>query len=102
MGKVLACKTADVPPGGITKVTIDGRDIMIVNYDGSYIALDDTCTHAGASLSEGKLEGSHVVCDWHGAEFDCSTGKLAKFPVTIRDLQKYSVTVESESLFVEV
>ena len=102
MGKVLACKTADVPPGGITKVTIDGRDIMIVNYDGSYIALDDTCTHAGASLSEGKIDGCVVTCGWHAAEFDCKTGKLVKFPAKIRDLTSYNVTVESDSVFVEM
>lgn len=102
MGKNMACKTSEVPPGTVKKVVVGGKDVMIANLDGTYTALDDTCTHAGASLSEGSLDGSRVVCGWHGAEFDCSTGKLSKFPVTIRDLQKYDVTVESGNVFVEV
>ncbi len=102
MGRVIAGKASDMAPGSLHKVTVDGRDIMVVNLDGTYHAVDDTCTHAGSSLSEGTLDGTSVVCGWHGAEFDCTTGKLAKFPVAVKDLQQYKVTVESGNVFVEV
>lgn len=102
MGKVLAGKASDITPGTLYKVSADGKDILVTNIDGSYYAMDDTCTHAGASLSDGKLEGSTVTCDWHGAQFDCKTGKLVKFPAKIRDLQSYKVVVESDNVFVEV
>ncbi|NIU02654.1 MAG: Rieske 2Fe-2S domain-containing protein, partial [Nitrosopumilaceae archaeon] len=70
--------------------------------DGKYYATDDTCTHMGASLSEGKLEGSAITCGWHGAQFDCKTGKLEKFPAKINDLKSYNISVESDNVFVEV
>lgn len=102
MGKFLVGKEADISPGGMQKCTVNGLDILIVNADGRYYATDDTCTHAGASLSEGTLkDGCVAVCGWHKAEFDCTTGKLLKFPVTIRDLGSYKVTTESGNLFVE-
>ena len=41
-------------------------------------ATDDSCTHSGASLSEGKLDGCVVTCGWHAAQFDCEKGKLSK------------------------
>ena len=57
MGKIIAGKTSDILPGKMIKVSIDGRDILVANIDGEYCATDDSCTHSGSSLSEGKLEG---------------------------------------------
>ena len=102
MGRVIAGKLSDFESGSIVAVTVDGRDIAVVNLDGTCYAVDDTCTHAGASLSEGSVSGCNVVCGWHGAEFDCTTGKLAKFPATIRNLASYPVTVEDGNVYVEV
>ncbi len=102
MGRIIAGKTSDIPPGKMIKVSIDGRDILVANVDGRYCATDDTCTHSGASLSEGKLDGCTITCGWHSAEFDCKTGKLTKFPAKIRDLTSYNVLVESDSVFVEM
>lgn len=102
MSKVAVAKVSDVPAGSMIKASVEGRDIVIANMDGSYCALDDTCTHAGASISEGKIDGANVVCGWHGAQFDCASGKLAKFPATIKDLGSYTTSVEGDQIFVEV
>lgn len=102
MGKIIVGKTADIPPGKTQKVTADGKEVLIANIDGNYYAIDDTCTHAGASLSEGSLEGTTITCGWHGAKFECKTGELSTFPVKIKDLQSYKVVVESGNIFLEV
>ena len=102
MGKIIVGKTTDIPPGKMIKVSIDGRDILVANIDNNFCATDDSCTHSGSSLSEGKLNGCVITCGWHAAEFDCKTGKLVKFPVKIRDLASYNVTVELDNVFVEM
>ena len=102
MGKIIVGKKSDISPGSMQKVAVDGRDILVVNIDGNYYACDDTCTHSGASLTEGTLEGSTVTCGWHGAKFNCKSGKLEKFPAKIRDLKSYQIVVESDSVFVQV
>lgn len=102
MGKIIVGKTFDIPAGKMQKVTADGKEILVVNVDGKYFAIDDTCTHAGASLMEGNLEGSIITCGWHGAKFDCKTGKLHAFPAKIKDLNSYKVAVESENVFLEL
>ena len=102
MGKIIAGKISDIPPGKMIKVSIDGKDVLIANIDGKYCATDDTCTHSGSSLSEGKLDGCIITCGWHGAQFNCKTGKLDKFPAKIRDLTSYNVVVESDNVFVEM
>jgi nitrite reductase/ring-hydroxylating ferredoxin subunit len=102
MGKIIAGKISDIPPGKMKKISVDGKDVMVANIDGDFCAMDDSCTHSGASLSEGSLEGCTVTCGWHKAEFDCKTGKLVKFPAKINNLASYNVTVESDNVFVEM
>ena len=101
MGRVLVGKTSDIPPGKMVKVSADGKEVLVVNLDGNYYAIDDTCTHSGASLSEGELQGSTIICGWHGAQFDCKSGKLSKFPAKINDLTSYKIVLESDQVFVE-
>jgi len=102
LGKIIVCKTSDVEPGKMIKKTFDGLDILVANIDGKYYATDDSCTHSGSSLSEGELNECTITCGWHKAEFDCKTGKLSKFPVKIRDLTSYDVSIESENVCIEM
>ena len=101
MGKILAGKTSDIPPGKMLKVESGGKPILVANVDGNYIAMDDTCTHQGASLAEGTIEGSTLTCPWHGSTWDCKTGKLIDFASQLKDLRSYTVIVESDSVFVQ-
>ena len=102
MGKIIVGKVSEIPAGKLQKVVADGKDIVVANIDGKFYACDDTCTHAGASLAEGTLEGQVITCGWHGAKFDCTSGKLEKFPAKIRDLKSYETVVEAGNLFVIV
>lgn len=102
MGKIIVGKTAELPPGKMQKISADGKEVLVANIEGNFYAVDDTCTHSGASLYEGTLDGSILTCGWHGAKFDCKTGKLAEFPVKIKDLRSYKVVVESDNVFLEI
>ena len=101
MVRILVGKTTEVMPGQMKKVLVDENEVVVINIDGNYFAINDTCSHAGGSLSEGKLDGSTITCDWHGAQFECKNGKLVKFPVQINDLKSYKVVIESDDMFVE-
>ncbi len=101
MGKVIVGKVSDIPPGQMKKISVAGKEILVLNSNGNFYAVDDTCTHSGASLSDGKLQDSIVTCDWHGAQFDCKSGKLSKFPAKINDLKSYNVILESDEVLVE-
>ena len=101
MEKTFVCKTDHLNTGQMKKISVDGKDIVVVNIDGDYFAINDTCTHAGASLSEGRIENSTIICDSHGAQFDCKNGKLIKFPAKIDDLEVYKIVVEEDNILVE-
>ena len=101
MEKIFVCKTTQISVGQMKKISVDGKDIVVANIGGDYFAINDTCTHAGGSLSEGEIEDSTIICDWHGAQFDCKNGKLIKFPAKINDLEVYNVVVEEDNILVE-
>ena len=81
-------------------VDIDGNKIAVFNVGGSYYAIDDTCTHAGGSLSEGPVDGTVVVCPWHGAAFDLTSGKVLDAPAT-EGVKTYKVKTEGNDILVE-
>lgn len=72
----------DIPPGHAARVEIDGVPIAIFNVDGELHAVDDTCSHAEASLSEGELIPGEcsVECPLHGSCFDLRTGEPLTLP----------------------
>jgi len=71
-----------VPPGHAARVLIDGVAVAIFNVEGEFHAVDDTCTHAEASLSEGELdpEGGSIECPLHGSCFDLRDGEPLSLP----------------------
>ena len=74
---ITACTVEDLPPGESVRVEGDPA-IAVFNADGEFYAIDDTCTHQDASLSEGWLEGCFVECPLHAA------GRCAPTPLSCR------------------
>lgn len=106
MSKVKACLTSQVPPGKMYITSIMGRTILIANVDGKFYAMDGLCSHGGANLAEGVLNGFIVKCPLHGASFDLRTGKLVQEPWTTdtqaTDLRSYDVTKEEGCVIVDI
>jgi len=73
---VKVATTGELAPGQAKRVEAGGRRIALFNRDGAYHAIEDTCPHRGGPLSEGQVEGNVVICPWHGAKFDITTGEV--------------------------
>ena len=67
---------AEIPSDRGRPVFVDGKIVVLFKVDGAIHALDDSCPHAGSSLSAGKLEGAFVQCRAHGLRFDVRTGRM--------------------------
>jgi nitrite reductase/ring-hydroxylating ferredoxin subunit len=75
------CEQREVAPGHMLRVHLEGRDpILVCNVAGQFHAVDDECTHAIASLSEGRLRGNIVTCPFHGGSFDVRSGEPKSLP----------------------
>jgi len=127
---VEVANTGDIENGTMKNVQLEGRDILIANVDGEFYAIDDRCGHMNALLSMGKLVGKNVICPFHFAQFDVTTGKKIKDPqeesfkdmdqlpeemqnflvyakslvdpVKTYDVQAYEVKVEDDKIFIKI
>jgi nitrite reductase/ring-hydroxylating ferredoxin subunit len=54
--------------------------IALYHIGGELYAVEDRCPHAGATLSEGEVDGSIVTCPRHGSQFDVCTGERTRGP----------------------
>jgi nitrite reductase/ring-hydroxylating ferredoxin subunit len=85
----------DVLEGGRVVVDVEGLEIGIFRLDGRLYAWENRCVHAGGPVCQGKLTNRvverldpamrslgddfsdelHIVCPWHGYEYDVRTGE---------------------------
>jgi nitrite reductase/ring-hydroxylating ferredoxin subunit len=98
---VKIASVGEVMPGTAKQITVQGRTLGLFNVNGSFFAIDDTCTHRGAPLSEGECEGNEVTCPWHGARFSLETG-LHLSPPAPRGVTSYKVQVVGDEVQVEL
>ena len=69
-----------IKPGASLLVQVSGESVALFNIDGQIYAINDSCAHAGASLSAGKLDGKIVTCRAHGLKYDVTTGYVGGDP----------------------
>lgn len=74
------CALADLPPGKSRAVRAADRDIALFNVAGNVHALENSCPHQGAALSNGEMCGRIVKCRAHGWRFDVADGALVVAP----------------------
>ncbi|GLZ48818.1 bifunctional 3-phenylpropionate/cinnamic acid dioxygenase ferredoxin subunit [Actinomycetospora sp. NBRC 106375] len=96
---IYVAELADIPVG--ESVRVQGSvPIAVFNADGELYAIDDTCTHQDASLSDGWLEGCAVECPLHAACFDLRTGRPSGPPAK-KAVRTHPVSVVDGLVYVE-
>jgi 3-phenylpropionate/trans-cinnamate dioxygenase ferredoxin subunit len=73
---------ADVPPGGMKRVTRGDLDVLIAHTEDGLAAIADRCPHMSAPFSVGKLDGCVLTCPLHRGSFDLRDGGVVTFPTT--------------------
>ena len=98
-GFVKVAQVSEIKPGEMISVEVDNEQVLLANVDGSIHAVDDTCSHAYATLSEGELSGEEVECPLHGGKFNLTTGE-AIGPPADEAVQVYKVQIEGDDILV--
>jgi len=81
------------------KIMVDTTPVCLVKIKEEVFAVEDTCSHSEASLSEGELNGYRIECWLHGAEFDLRTGE-AVVPPAVAPLKCFIVERNSDQLLI--
>ena len=95
------CPLADVPRGEAFRIEADPPVAVFHTEDGELYAIDDTCTHQDASLSDGWLEGCEVECPLHASKFDLRTGSVDAPPARL-PVRTHQVLVEGGMIYVRL
>lgn len=101
MPRIAVAKKSEIPEGSAKRVVVDGVEVLLCNAQGTLYAVEDVCTHDGAPLDQGRLEGCTIVCPRHGATFDVRTGEALTLPA-IMPLPKYAVRLDGDDVYVEI
>ncbi len=87
----------DIKEGGLVGVELEGNKIVLAMINGQVFAIDAVCSHKGAPLEEGKLEGYNLTCPWHYAVFDVRNGKVSDRTVWAKNQTSYPVNVDEST-----
>ncbi|MEY9964651.1 3-phenylpropionate/trans-cinnamate dioxygenase ferredoxin subunit [Streptacidiphilus sp. MAP12-16] len=83
------------------RVVVADVAVSLVRTEGEVFAINDICSHANVSLSEGEVEDCSIECWLHGSSFDLRTGKPNGLPAT-RPVPVYPVKIEGDDVLVSV
>ena len=96
-----------IPRQGLSETTkvegADGHKYALFHVGERFYAIDDTCTHEEASLSEGTVyddeDEPQVECPKHGAIFDVASGEVRSLPA-VKSVHSYETKVEGDSVLI--
>jgi nitrite reductase/ring-hydroxylating ferredoxin subunit len=100
VGWVRVANASDVPVGKMIQVLVEDETIALYHLEDGFRATSDVCTHAGESLTEGKLEGCIVACPKHGGKFNVVTGDATAFPCVV-PIETYDVEIRDEHVWID-
>jgi 3-phenylpropionate/trans-cinnamate dioxygenase ferredoxin subunit len=93
-------KLHDIAPGTTRRVVVDGTEILLCNVENKIFAIEDVCTHDGAPLDQGELDGKCIVCPRHGAMFDVTSGVALTLPA-VMPLATFAVRIVDDNVYVD-
>jgi len=94
-------KKDDVPAGSMKQFDLKEREFLVVHIGDRFFCLDARCSHAGAPLVEGDLDGDILTCPWHYSQFMVSDGSVVRGPANSH-LNLYDIIVREGQLFIEL
>ena len=108
MASVQVATRAEISSGSMKAFQIGDERLLVAHCEDGFYAISGVCSHLGGDLSKGRLEGFVVTCPRHGSRFDVRTGenvgppKIGFIKLKAPDVKSYAVTVEGESVSVEL
>ena len=119
--EVYVCSRAHLTEDTRMVVDVEGKEIVVFERGDRVYALSNTCLHMGGPVGRGELIPKvevklgehqtyemeyfsdttvHLVCPWHGFEYDIDTGQVAAEPS--RKLPTYEVVEREGDVYVLV
>ena len=90
---------ANLRDGMALSIAVGRRMVAVARSGDEYFAIEDVCTHDGAELTGGAIEGTQIICPRHGARFCLRTGE-ALTPPAYEPVPVFETKIEGGHLWV--
>ncbi|CAM1325098.1 AIFM3 (predicted) [Pycnogonum litorale] len=94
------CSVDDIADGQMKDFPVGEGKVLLVKENGKFTALGTKCSHYGAPLVTGVLANGQIVCPWHGACFNSTSGDIEDFP-GLDSIPKYEVDIADGRVIVK-
>ena len=103
MSDARICAFDELEPGSARKFEIGRYKVCVIRIDDDLYAIDDTCSHANVSLSEGEVyeEEREIECWKHGSTFSLLDGEPQSLPAT-QPVAVYEIRREGDDVIVKL
>jgi nitrite reductase/ring-hydroxylating ferredoxin subunit len=112
-------RVEDFVDGQRVLVQVDSYEVFVFERQGRFYAFENRCLHMGGPVGEGVVIGKtvavldedkkhvrdefstteiHIVCPWHGWEYDIETGRCAANPRL--GLRRFEATTRGGEVYV--
>lgn len=89
---VPVASAGEIPDGTMISVDVEDIRALLVNVGGQIFGLRNACSGTDLPMDMGQLRANHLVCAWHGCEYDVRSGqrtdggegRLQVYPVAVR------------------
>jgi len=85
--------------GETLSIAVGRRMVAVARSGAEFFAIEDVCTHDGAELTGGAIEGSEIICPRHGARFCMRTGE-ALTPPAYEPIRVFATKIDDGHLWV--
>ncbi len=100
---VRLCDWEELAAGEARCFVVQGRRVALARIGEEFFAIDDTCSHADFSLSEGDVDVAECAleCSAHGSLFDLRTGEALTLPAVV-PVAVHQVEASEKGVFVSL
>lgn len=81
------------------KLSIENQQILLLNVDGQFSALEGLCPHQGGPIIDASIENGIIRCPWHGHPFNPLTGKSLGDD---SDLKTFEIEKRVDGIYIKV
>jgi 3-phenylpropionate/trans-cinnamate dioxygenase ferredoxin component len=89
----------DLGDGETRSLAVGRRMLAVARSGDEYFAIEDVCTHDGAELTGGEIEGAEIICPRHGARFCLRTGE-ALTPPAYEPVRVFATRIDDGRLWI--
>lgn len=99
--RIKLTKIDELKPGQGKAFDVQGLRIALFRAQETYYAVENSCSHMGAPLTQGFLSGKSITCEWHGAAFNLESGEPECGPAR-GAIKTYPVFINGSDVEIEI